>query len=126
MSHKLSRLDETQRENFKWADGESERREKETAEQKTQQLFSGSSLRSSSLSSASPAPSRPHSLEGLLLLIILLLKPEWIPGCGPDERSAAEPHRHRAVIRSKPALSDDPTACRFDTVAHKRAEALAG
>lgn len=36
MSHRLSRLDETQRENFKWGGGESEyaqkRRENETAE----------------------------------------------------------------------------------------------
>lgn len=38
MSHKLSRLDEMQRENFKWGDGESERGENETVEQKTQQL----------------------------------------------------------------------------------------
>lgn len=42
-----------------------------------------------------PKPHPPsYSLGGLLLLIILLLKPERIPGSGPDERSAAELRRH--------------------------------
>lgn len=74
-----------------------------------------------------PKPHPPsYSLGGLLLLIILLLKPERIPGSGPDERSAAELRRHWAVNRSKLMLSDDPTPCCFDTVAHKEAQALAG
>lgn len=77
-----------------------------------------------SLSLSTPPPS--HSLGGLLLLIISLLKPEWIPRSGPDERSASELRRHWAINRSKLMLSDDPTACRFDTVAHKDAQALAG
>lgn len=125
MSHRLSRLDETQRENFKWGGGESEyaqkRRENETAEDSSSKYCSFRGL------PLSFVPPPPHSLEGLLLLIILLPKPEWIPGSGPDERSAAELRRHRAVNRSKPMmLSDDPTPCRFDTVAHKEAQALAG
>lgn len=105
------------RENFKRADGEIEGTENPAAAQTL--LHSGACRTLRSLPLA-------RSLGGLLLLIILLLKPERIPGSGPDERSADELCRHRAVSRSKPILSDAPTPCRFDTVAHKEAEALAG
>ena len=105
------------KENFKRVDGKIEGAENTAAAQTL--LHSGACRTLTSLPLG-------RSLGGLLLLIILLLKPERIPASGPDERSAAKLCRHRAVSRSKPILSDALTPCCFDTVAHKEAEALAG
>lgn len=91
-------------ENFKWMMART--REHRSAEKKTcgsSSVFSPQwSLWSLPLS---------HSLRGLLLLIIFLLKPKWILDSGQDERSAAVHHRQRAVSWSKPILSHDPALC---------------
>lgn len=112
-----------QGENFKWRDGARQRRDEETAEQKNPAAH----FHSEAHVSLTPPPrhistqlAASHYLEGQLLLIIFLVKPEW----GADESSGAELRRHRAISGSKRMFSDDPTPCCFDTVAHKEAEAL--
>lgn len=116
-------MSQMQGRNFKWV--EERRREEKNGKVKKR----GEEKRrteKTTLYSQTPHPSTfiLSGVSGLLLLIILLPKPKYIPGCGPDEKSAAALHRHPAVNRSKPMLSDDPMLHGFDTVAHKGAWAL--
>lgn len=116
-------MSQMQGRNFKWV--EERRREEKNGKVKMR----GEEKRrteKTTLYSQTPTSFHFHSLGGLGVIIVnhLITETKVHPRFGPDEKSAAALHRHPAVNRSKPMLSDDPMLHGFDTVAHKGAWAL--